>query len=162
MLRAQSVAGLLVVLANCAFSSAGDSTPQAAVAAADFPPFAEVAGLPHLRLDDVPLANEAVSLVLDRMEVFSRDARIVVVTDAGETEAPLPPVALFAGKVAGDPQSTAFLGVSPFGTYGFVSAGGRMQVGRFVRDLSAGRIRRRAGPIHAAMPDRGPRDRNRL
>lgn len=67
--------------------------------------------------------GERASLALVRFSVFDQQSRIVAISDHGESELPLPQVALFAGNVVGRPDSSAFLSVSPFGVYGTVEIG---------------------------------------
>jgi hypothetical protein len=75
-----------------------------------------------------------VDLALERFEVFSPDARIVMASAHGEVEMPRPDVVLLGGEVVGEPGSMVFLGLSPHGTNGVIrSAGGRhiISSGRF-------------------------------
>jgi hypothetical protein len=65
-------------------------------------------------------------LELERTEVFTPDARIVLGTPNGDVPLPRPDVALFRGHVAGDPASVAFVGFSPHGSNGFILTRGTM------------------------------------
>src|SRR5690606_36932199 len=87
-------------------------------------------GAGALILDDVKLSTDRTAdLWLERVNVFAPDATIVVMRDRGrgvEAESlDAPPVALFRGGVAGDPDSFAFIAVAPSFTHGWVQSGGR-------------------------------------
>ncbi|MHC4419508.1 MAG: M12 family metallo-peptidase [Planctomycetota bacterium] len=67
-----------------------------------------------------------VDLDLERFEIFTPDARIVRASGLGETPMPHPDVVLLRGTIAGQPDSSVFLGLSPHGTNGVIrTAGGR-------------------------------------
>lgn len=74
-----------------------------------------------------------VDLLVHRVESFSWDAQIVLVGPEGEVPGPRPEVEMFAGKVVGDPESHAFIGLSPFGSHGYIETQGRKYI------LSSGR-----------------------
>jgi len=75
-----------------------------------------------------------VDLVLERFEVFSPDARIVMASANGEVEMPRPDVVLLGGEVVGEPGSMVFLGLSPHGTNGVIQS----SAGRYI--ISSGRF----------------------
>lgn len=66
-----------------------------------------------------------VDLVVERFTVTRPNARMVAVEEGG-VEVPVPRLArLWRGVVAGDPESSVFLGDSPAGTFGWVKTAGR-------------------------------------
>ncbi|HLO41771.1 MAG TPA: M12 family metallo-peptidase [Phycisphaerales bacterium] len=66
-------------------------------------------------------ADLAVDVALTRIEVFTDDAKIVEVSDAGERELPRPDVANFSGKVLGHDDSHVFLSVCDNWVYGYAT-----------------------------------------
>lgn len=93
-----------------------------------WPTYADAALRDQIAIDAVPIAGQSVRVELRRFEPITRDARFVVVGEAGPRDVARPEVAVFFGKVAGDEASSAFVSVSPFGTYGFVVAAGETHV----------------------------------
>lgn len=84
-----------------------------------------------LRIDNVPLAEDlgAVTLELERFEVFASDARITVTGEAGETILPAPKNAYFRGHIAGDGFSVAVLTArAAGGMRGIIASNGRYWV----------------------------------
>jgi hypothetical protein len=78
-------------------------------------------GLDEFILPDVLLSDgSAVSLRLSRFEVLAPDAVIVAADEHGEHPLPRPDVQLFEGEVAEIPGSRVFLGLSPWGTSGYL------------------------------------------
>ncbi len=73
-------------------------------------------------------ATDRVDLVLRRVKAFAPDARIVVVSPSGEHTLPLPDIAMFAGTVAGQPDSDVFLSFSPSGSNGWIRMGATQYV----------------------------------
>lgn len=70
-------------------------------------PFAET-----VRLENFPFAPGATGdLVLERFEVVSPGARILVHGENGETSTPLSPGAHFVGRLEGDPDSRVYVGI---------------------------------------------------
>ena len=71
-----------------------------------------------LLLDGVEVAGtgEAAAFVLERFEVFTSDAVIIVHGDEGETQLPAPRNAYFKGAVDGEPGSRVLLSVLEDGT----------------------------------------------
>jgi hypothetical protein len=66
----------------------------------------------HVELDGFPIAPGSTGrLVLDRFEVASPKASIVVEGPDGPTSLPLPRVAHFGGTLEGDPDSRVYVGV---------------------------------------------------
>lgn len=113
------------------------------VTALDLDPaaYAAVRGLDGLVMTGFALdAATRVDLVLERFDVLSAGARVVLGSPDGDVELPRPDVALFRGRVANDPGSSVFLAISPHGTNGFIDAAD----GRHV--VSAGRAGR-GGPV---------------
>ena len=71
-----------------------------------------------LLLDNVEIAGtgETAAFVLERFEVFTSDAEIVIHGDEGETRLPAPRNAYFKGAVDGEPGSRVLLSVLEDGT----------------------------------------------
>lgn len=83
-----------------------------------------------LRVEAVPLALESKErlqvLALERFEVFTPKARIVVHTDAGEKLLPVPANVYLRGTVAGEPGSRVMMSVLETGEIrGLVTSAGR-------------------------------------
>jgi hypothetical protein len=95
----------------------GDGSPVA------WPTYAEAAQRDQIVIENLPIGGQARRVEMRRIDPFTRDARIVVVSENGTRESARPDVAIFSGRLADDATSTAFLSVSPFGTYGFIAAG---------------------------------------
>ena len=82
-------------------------------------------------LEDFPLGNEAsVKLKLQRFEVFTEDAQVVIGSvgkDGGIINRAIdrPNVALFKGTIEGDPSSLVFLAVGKHTTNGLVETDGK-------------------------------------
>jgi hypothetical protein len=84
------------------------------------------AGSVPFTLSNFPIAPGArARLILRRFEIASPDARIRVTGPGGDTFLPLPEIAHFAGSVAGEPDSTVYLGARP----GFLVASVRSSAG---------------------------------
>jgi Metallo-peptidase family M12 len=65
-----------------------------------------------VRIEEFPFAPGATSdLVLERFEVATPDARVIVRGESGETSLPLPVVVHFRGTLDGDPDSRVYVGV---------------------------------------------------
>ena len=81
----------------------------------DTPSLAQLRNVPlaeTVRLEQFPFAPGATGdLILQRFEVASPDARILVRGINGETSTPLPPVAHFAGWLEGEPDSRVYVGI---------------------------------------------------
>ena len=96
----------------------------------------------RVTLDGFVLAPEVtVDLDLVRKEVFSADAKLLLMTDAGEVELARPEVSLFGGHVAGDGESIVFLAFSPYGVEGYIESLGQTWIvssGPFTQDLPIG------------------------
>ena len=75
-------------------------------------------------LDD----RTAVDLELERFELLAPGAGVVVGGEGGERPLALPDIVLLRGTVSGEPDSLAFVGVSPYGTHGFVRRAGGLHV----------------------------------
>ncbi len=85
----------------------------------------------ELRVEGLQLSPEkrADALELERFEVFTHDARIVLHDDLGEAQLPVPANAYFRGRIAGEPNSVAFLTVLEHGEVrGLVSKAGEYWV----------------------------------
>ncbi len=70
----------------------------------------------------------SVDLELEQFSVLAPDAQLVVASDAGEVQTPLPDMAMFRGKIIGDETSTVVVTLSPLGTNGFI----RSSLGTFI------------------------------
>jgi hypothetical protein len=78
-------------------------------------------------VEGLPLAaDEHVDLVLERFEVLTADAPVVIAGRDGEQPWTGPRPVLLRGRVAGEPGSHAFLGVSSRGVQGFVDRDGSL------------------------------------
>jgi hypothetical protein len=73
-------------------------------------------------------AATRVDLALERFDVLTPDARIVVGTGAGRRAADRPDVVLLRGSIIGEPGSSVFLGLSPHGSNGIIHNGGRRHI----------------------------------
>jgi metallopeptidase family M12-like protein/S-layer family protein len=89
------------------------------------------AGNAPFTLSDFPVApGTRARLILRRFEIASPDARIRVTGPRGDTFLPMPEIAHFSGTVAGEPDSTVYLGVQPnFLTASIESSAGSSYVG---------------------------------
>ncbi|HEY4595971.1 MAG TPA: hypothetical protein VIJ02_06185, partial [Thermoanaerobaculia bacterium] len=100
------LAGCAVVLAAGPVRGAVPALP--AVQSRDFAATAaKLAVGSRLRLENVQVANasESQALVLERFDVFSKDAKIIVHGDGGEKVLPPPANVYFRGVVDGRPES---------------------------------------------------------
>jgi hypothetical protein len=106
-----------MVLAGCAVLLAAGPARAAApalpvVESRDFVGMApRLAAGSRLRLESLQVANtgESRTLVLERFEVFAKDAKITIHGDGGDKVLPAPANAYFRGVVDGRPESRAFL-----------------------------------------------------
>jgi hypothetical protein len=80
------------------------------------------------RLVDFPLNGQSVSIDVRRVEPFAADARIVVMTDAGEVVVPVPDLLVVSGSVVGHEGSTAILSFAPSGVNGLIDLDNRQFV----------------------------------
>lgn len=80
----------------------------------------------HVRVERFVMPDGQVDLELDRFEVLTDDAQLVVGVQGQQHELPRPEVILLSGIVAGDAQSQAFLAISPYGTNGFIEQHGEL------------------------------------
>ncbi len=80
----------------------------------------------HVRLTnfDTPLGQ--LDLELDRVNVLTDDAQLVLGTVDGVVDLPEPDLVILRGIVAGDPESLAYIAISPFGTNGFIRQNGEL------------------------------------
>lgn len=89
-----------------------------------------------VRLVKFSLSGErTVDLELHRIDVFTPNAQIVLGTANGDVPLPQPDVLLLGGTVAGHPDSSVFLSLSPHGTRGWVQFAGE----RFVISSGPGK-----------------------
>ncbi|MHA7814810.1 MAG: M12 family metallo-peptidase [Phycisphaerales bacterium] len=80
----------------------------------------------HVRIEDFQAVGTQYDLELDRIEVLTDDAQLVVGTKDGMIDLPRPEVILLSGIVAGDANSRAFISLSPYGTNGYIEQHGEM------------------------------------
>lgn len=81
---------------------------------------------PHarVRLEQFPLTPQgSVDLDLEQFTITNATTKIVNATANGDELVPHPEVALFRGRIVGEPDSFAFLGLSPSGSNGFIRKG---------------------------------------
>lgn len=77
----------------------------------------------------VDLGSESrAELALVRFDVFDGESRIVIVENGLERPLPSPDAALFTGRIIGQPDTSAYLSISPYGVYGFILASDRQLV----------------------------------
>jgi hypothetical protein len=123
-----------IVLAGCALvavagpaRAAGSAPALPVVQSRDFAATAaKLAAGSRLRLESLQVAGtgESRALVLERFEVFARDAKITVHGDGGDKVLPPPANVYFRGVVEGRPESRAFLAKLADGrTQGVISEG---------------------------------------
>lgn len=106
---------------------AGPQTPAVTALALDRDSYQGLKNTASVVLTGFPLdARRRVDLQLQQFTVFTDDARIVVGTADGDVPLPRPDVVLLRGKIAGEPDSSVFLSLSPSGSNGVIrSAAGR-------------------------------------
>ena len=80
----------------------------------------------HLRIEKFAIPGGHVDLELDRVEVLTENAQLVLGTADGLRELPRPEVIILSGIVAGDAQSKAYLAMSPYATNGFIEVDGEL------------------------------------
>ncbi len=78
----------------------------------------------YVRVNELLISEGYVDLQLERINVLAPDAQLVVGTKDGQKTLERPDVIMLSGIVAGIPDSTAYLAVSPFGTNGYVEING--------------------------------------
>ncbi len=74
----------------------------------------------HVRIEGLGIPDGTVDLELRRITVLTPDAQLWVGTQDGIVPMDRPDVVLLSGTIAGNPDSLAYMAVSPFGTNGFV------------------------------------------
>ena len=78
----------------------------------------------RVRLTGFPLTRqESVDLELEQFEVTTPSTIIVEGTAQGDKPVPHPEVVLFKGRVAGEEDSEAVIGISPYGNNGYIRKG---------------------------------------
>lgn len=97
--------------------------------------YAQLKDQQTLNLVDFTLNDgRSVELQLEQFDVFAADAQVVIGSDAGDIPIERPDVALFRGVVAGEPDSRAFLSLSPYGVNGLIVLDGQEHI------ISSGRL----------------------
>jgi hypothetical protein len=80
-------------------------------------------------LTGLPLSSQlTVDVSLTRIEVFTDDAKLIEVSDAGERELPRPDVANFSGTILGHEDSHLFLSVHDNWVYGYATVDNKMYI----------------------------------
>jgi hypothetical protein len=105
-------------------ASAGQIAGAGLVASASLNPgsYAELKDQQHLTLSDFALADgTSIALELEQFEVFAQDAVILAGSEAGDVPLGRPEAALFRGHVVGEPESYAFVGLSPHGVNAYIN-----------------------------------------
>ncbi len=80
----------------------------------------------HVRIENFQAVGAEYDFELDRFEVLTDDAELVVGTKDGMIALPRPDVILLSGIVAGDADSRVFLSYSPYGTNGYIEQNGEL------------------------------------
>ncbi len=116
----------LFTTASASAAAAGDSIPSRRLAHADLQtvPVGERLAVRGVTVDD----GVALDLELERFEILATGARVVVGTEDGDRELEAVPLVLLRGTIQGEASSRVFLGVSPFGTYGFMQRAGGLLI----------------------------------
>jgi len=86
----------------------------------------DVAPGEHVRIERMVIPDGMIDLELDRVEVLTADAQLVVGTNEGFIDLARPEVVVLSGIVAGNADSTAYLAISPYGTNGFIDLNGEL------------------------------------
>lgn len=108
-------------------AAAQDQSVWLAPATIDTGSFGEFENADAVVLRDFALpGGVAVDLALERFEIFSPDARLVLGTDAGDVPLARPRLALLRGSVVGRADSHVFLSVTPMMINGVVELDGRL------------------------------------
>lgn len=74
----------------------------------------------HVRLENFDTPMGMLDLELDRIDVLTDDAQLVLGTAEGIVDLPEPELVVLRGIVAGDAESLAYIAISPYGTNGFI------------------------------------------
>ena len=80
----------------------------------------------HVRIEQFETPLGKLDLELDRVEVLTRDAQVVLGTAQGMLDMPELDVVVLRGIIAGDADSIAYIAMSPYGTNGFIRKDGEM------------------------------------
>lgn len=80
----------------------------------------------HVRVENFQAVGAEYDFELDRFEVLTDDAELVVGTKDGMVALPRPDVVLLSGIVSGDADSRVFLSYSPYGTNGYIEQNGEL------------------------------------
>jgi hypothetical protein len=80
----------------------------------------------HVRIEQFETPIGKLDLELDRIELLTNDAQIVLGTADGMVDMPMPELVVLRGIVAGDADSIAYIAMSPHGTNGFISKDGEL------------------------------------
>ncbi|MCR9076001.1 MAG: hypothetical protein NXI07_08170, partial [bacterium] len=80
----------------------------------------------HVRIENFQAVGAEYDFELDRFEVLTDDAELVVGTKDGMVALPRPDVVLLSGIVSGDADSRVFLSYSPYGTNGYIEQNGEL------------------------------------
>ncbi|MEE8155730.1 MAG: hypothetical protein V3T53_12325, partial [Phycisphaerales bacterium] len=87
----------------------------------DHDAYANIRHLWAFDIADFPLNEDRqVDLRVQRIDVFSADAQVVLGSGEGDHPLARPNVTLLSGEVVGAPGSVVFLGLSPHGTHGYI------------------------------------------
>jgi hypothetical protein len=156
-LRAAGV-GLLLQLAAVPATADGRTTFSSGELAARAA--AAPRGVPLTIADvEVPATSEILTFEMERFEVFTRDAQILIHREDGDHVVPRPENVYFRGAVAGEPGSLVFLGVRPDGkTRGLITRPGHdaymidsKAAGRLVAERVDGVLLERSEPWKCAQ-----------
>ncbi len=100
------------------------ASPRAATWSLDMRMVSLVRTHEHLVIGSFPLPSARVDLDVRAFSVFTDDAQILTMTDAGAVRRPIPDITVYKGAVVGVPGSWVFLAVDGDGLSGTIITGG--------------------------------------
>ena len=115
-----------VVGASVSMSMAQVQSVQVTGAKLEHQVIKDIAFGDHVRIERLSTPDGVVDLELDRVEVLTPDAQVVVGSVNGMDVLARPDVVVLSGIVAGEANSMAYLAISPYGTNGFIDLHGEI------------------------------------
>ena len=113
----------------------------------------------HVRIEKFSTPIGQLDLELDRVQVLTDDAQLVLGTAEGMVDLPRPELVVLRGIVAGDADSIAYIAFSPYGTNGFIRQNGELisiSTGPYAQGLNLEDALRAAKMSDVVDPDAGP------